>query len=282
MNNNIFRGRRMVIATMHGKEKLIAPAMKQHFGLECFTAPGLNTDQFGTFSGEVRRLSDPLETARQKCLAAMELTGATLALASEGSFGMHPSIFFAPADSEILLLMDKENNLEIVTREISTETNFSGSDIRDETSLLDFAERVRFPDHGIILRKSKADLQEIHKGIRDKAVLLHFYRHLQEKHGTVYAETDMRAMHNPMRQSVISNAVQKLITRMQSTCPVCTMPGFGVTLAEPGLPCSLCGSPTRSTLKHISSCAVCGHSAEQLHPHKRLAEDPMYCDHCNP
>lgn len=36
----------------------------------------------------------------------MELTGADLALVSEGSFGAHPTAFFLPANEEWLVLLD--------------------------------------------------------------------------------------------------------------------------------------------------------------------------------
>jgi hypothetical protein len=63
--------------------------------------------------------------------------------ASEGSFGSHPSIFIASADDEFLISI--QNNLEIIVRELSMETNFNGSEITNEQELLDFAELVQFP-----------------------------------------------------------------------------------------------------------------------------------------
>jgi hypothetical protein len=47
-----------------------------------------------------------------------------------------------------------KNNLEIIVRELSMETNFNGSEITNEQELLDFAELVQFPSHGLILRPS--------------------------------------------------------------------------------------------------------------------------------
>jgi hypothetical protein len=37
------------------------------------------------------------------------------------------------------------------------ETNFNGSEITNEQELLDFAELVQFPSHGLILRPSKSE-----------------------------------------------------------------------------------------------------------------------------
>lgn len=61
---------------------------------------------------------------------AMELANCDLAVASEGSFGPHPTIYFVHADDEFLLFIDKKNDLEIIVRELSTVTNFNGSEIK--------------------------------------------------------------------------------------------------------------------------------------------------------
>jgi hypothetical protein len=49
---------------------------------------------------------------------------------------------------------------------------------------------------------------------------------------SVYAETDMRAMHNPSRMAVIKNATKKLLDKINACCPQCNIPGFGVTDAK--------------------------------------------------
>ncbi|CAN5510883.1 hypothetical protein BH10BAC4_BH10BAC4_23470 [soil metagenome] len=105
----MFKGRNLIIATKHQKEKVIAPIVQKYLGVNCIVAENFDTDIFGTFTGEVERADDPIITARKKCLRAMELTGADLAIASEGSFGAHPNFFFVPADDEIILLMDQKN-----------------------------------------------------------------------------------------------------------------------------------------------------------------------------
>ena len=98
----MFKGRNIVLATKHGKENVMAPLLEKELGLNCFLATDLDTDLLGTFSGEVERKKNSLETARDKCLLAMELTNAELAISNEGSFGAHPQLFFLPADEEII------------------------------------------------------------------------------------------------------------------------------------------------------------------------------------
>lgn len=53
------------------------------------------------------------------------------------------------------MLKDYRNNLEIVAREISTETNFYGEIINNKSDLATFAEKVQFPSHGIILKPAE-------------------------------------------------------------------------------------------------------------------------------
>jgi hypothetical protein len=236
----------------------------------------------GTFTGEIERELDPIATARKKCLWAMELSDCDLGVASEGSFGAHPSIFFASADEEFLIFIDKKNNLEIIVRELSMETNFNGKEIETEKDLYDFAESVKFPSHGLILRKSKNDNKDIIKGISDINQLVEAFKKLLDKSSSIFAETDMRAMYNPSRMTVIENATKKLVDKVNSCCPQCTIPGFGVTDLRKGLECGLCGSPTNSTLSLIYICQKCNFTKEEMYPNKKTTEDPMYCDYCNP
>ena len=278
----MFKGRNLIIATKHGKENVITPILEKELGVKCFVDSGLDTDQLGTFTGEVERKEDPVTTARNKCFMAMELTNCDLAIASEGSFGQHPSIFFIPADDEMLIFIDKKNGLEIIARELSSQTNFNGSEIQTEENLLEFAARSYFPSHGLILRKSKNEFGDIVKGITNKEQLIKVFYSLIEKFGTAYIETDMRAMYNPTRMKVIESAVKKLSKKIKALCPVCNMPGFGITDAKEGLPCELCNFPTRSTISYIYSCQKCNYKKDEKYPKGKQTENPMYCDICNP
>jgi hypothetical protein len=280
--NEMFKGRKLVIATKHEKERVIAPILAKELGVKCFVVPNLDTDELGTFTGEIERKEDPIATAKKKCLMAMELTNCDMAIASEGSFGSHPSIFFAHADDEFLFFIDKKNNLEIVARELSLDTNFSGAVIQSKQELDEFAERVKFPSHALIARKSIDHFVEIEKGINDWGKLVEVYNHFIELYGTVYIETDMRAMYNPTRMKVIESAAIKLANKINSCCPNCDTPGFGVTDAKRGLPCEWCRFPTRSTLSHIYTCQKCSYEKEEMYPNQKESEDPTYCDNCNP
>lgn len=278
----MFQNRKLVIATMHEKEKVIAPLMEKEFGISCFVSPKINTNSFGTFCGETERLVDPLSTARAKCLQAMKESSCDLGIASEGSFGQHPTVFFVPADDEIVIFIDKKNGLEITARELSTETNFKGALIHNEQQLEEFAESIGFPSHGIIARKNQIDFTGIQKGIISWEKLKETCFDFIQNYGSVYLETDMRAMHNPTRMKVIEHATKKLVDKMKSCCSNCGTPGFDVSEVKKGLPCSICSFPTQSTMSWIYSCQKCEFTKEVLYPKQKMEEEPMYCDVCNP
>ena len=278
----MFKGRKLVIATKHQKEKVIAPILEKELGVKCFLVEDLDTDILGTFTGEVERIDDPIITARKKCLMAMEQSNCDLAVASEGSFGQHPTLYFVPADDEFLLFIDKKNNVEIIVRELSTDTNFNGAQIKTEVELKEFASHAKFPSHGLILRKSKDDFKNIVKGISEESQLKNVFYNLMSSEGTAYIETDMRALHNPTRMKVIEAATIKLAKKINSLCPNCQMPGFGITESKAGLPCKACNFPTNSIISHIYTCQKCFFSDEKKYPNGKQTEDPIFCDVCNP
>lgn len=278
----MFKGRKIIIATQHKKDVVIAPLLENELGTICFIDSNFNTDAFGTFAGEFERIDDPLTTVRNKCIRAMELNNCDLGIASEGSFGPHPSIFFIPADDELLIFIDKKNDLEIVVRELSTETNFNGKIVQSKDELIAFANNVQFPSHALIIKQSKEDCSEMVKGITNWDLLFQVFQQFYNKNGLVYVETDMRAMHNPKRMNVIAKATEKLLNKIKSNCPQCKTPGFGVNDIISGLPCALCNFPTKSTLSFIYVCKKCAFEKEEKYPHGKQKEDAMYCDVCNP
>jgi hypothetical protein len=276
----MFRNRELVVATMHQKEKVIAPILESKIGAVCRVSNQLNTDLLGTFSGEVVRVDTPVEAAKKKCLQAMELSGCDLAVASEGSFGPHPYIPFISCDEEILFFYDKKNNLEIVAREISLETNFAKEEVKTLEQLQAFTARVLFPSHGLIVKDAHQNI--IEKGITEEKRLNELFIEASERGLTIWLETDMRALYNPTRMSVIEKTTYKLVELLKSTCPKCSYPGFTVVQVVPGLPCQSCHMPTKSVLKHIYKCKNCTYEEEKYFPNHKKAEDAMYCDFCNP
>ena len=277
----IFKNRKLVIATKHKKEVVIAPTFEKGLGVTCIVPNDFDTDLLGTFTGEIERKGDALATVRKKCLLAMEQTNCDLGIASEGSFGPHPSIFIAHADDEILIFIDKKNNLEIIVRELSLDTNFNATTVKSFHNLVNLVKTIGFPEHAIIL-KNEEEITSIVKGIQSWELLEESYYKLSTNNSQVVAETDMRAMFNPTRMKVIEKAAIKLFEKIITLCPKCNTPGFGILDAKPGLRCEWCNLPTKSTLSHIYKCQKCQFELEKMYPKDKKTEDPMYCDFCNP
>lgn len=278
----LFSGRQIVIATKHGKERVLAPRLTKELGLHCLVPDQLNTDLLGTFSGEVDRLDSPIETARKKCHMAMDLTSVDLAIASEGSFGPHPGIPFFPAQEEILVLMDKKNKWEFVVRTLETKTNYRQMTLDSIHALDSFVDQSKFPSHALILKKSVDDPTDCVKGIQDALVLRQTVESFLKQLGKCHIETDMRAMYNPTRMAVIDAMSASLIQQIKTACPRCQAPGFRLTEFIRGLPCAYCGEATRSVKAEIYACQSCSYSESKTPGHAMSTEDPMYCDFCNP
>ena len=275
---SFFESRTLLIATKHGKEQVLIPLLENALKVKCFVNTEFDTDTFGTFSGEVSRKDNALATLRKKCLAAMSYYKCDLAVASEGSFGPHPAAFFTSADDELVILIDLKNNFEIIGRKLSLETNFASKSFSNLNDFLVFLEQIKFPSHKVILKNAA----EFYKNCTNEAEVIRVFQKLLEKNGSVYVETDMRAMHNPTRMKVIKEAAENLIEKVISLCPKCSFPGFSVTSSVAGLPCNSCNSPTNSILYNVLSCVKCAYNENKYYPRNLQTEDPMYCDNCNP
>ena len=278
----LFENRKLLIATKHGKEEVLKPLLESSLKVKCFLNTEFDTDVFGTFSGEVIRKDNALTTLRNKCLAAMSHYNCVLAVASEGSFGPHPAAFFSTADEEFVILIDLKNEMEIIGRKLSLETNFAVRELTSTDLLLSFLEQIKFPSHKIILKNQADNPSEVYKEIASEEEAIAVFELLLEKYGIVYAETDMRAMNNPTRMRIIEDAGLNLVEKINSLCPNCQFPGFSATSSVAGLPCSCCSLPTKSILYNIFSFNKCSFSESKYYPRKVQSEDPMYCDNCNP
>lgn len=285
MSDSFFTERVGILATMHQKEKAIAPLLEQELGIKVVVPPNLNTDIFGTFTREIKRQGTQLEAARLKAQKALSLTNETLAFASEGTFGPHPALSYLPCNREIVLLLDKTNNLEVVGQEFSTETNYNQQTIKTLEAAYNFADKIGFPQHGLIVNfnTSTKEEPEIIKGITtEKNLIEAVEKGLTKSPDGIQLETDMRAMYNPTRMKNIEKATRDLIKKLQQTCPNCGYPGFDITERNKGLPCSICNLPTALTRVEIYQCKHCNFSQEVLFPNGVEKADPSQCMYCNP
>lgn len=284
--SQLFNQRVAVLATMHQKEKAIAPLLQQDLGIKVIVPENFNTDIFGTFTRDIKRVNTQIATAKLKAQKAMEITGKTIGIASEGSFAPHPSFPYIYANREIVIFLDQINNLEIIGEEFSIETNFNHQIITNITEAEEFAQKVGFPEHGLVVwfGEDENSQTEIIKGIITQEQLQASVNFGLQKspNGQVHIETDMRALYNPTRMKNIAKATQSLLKKINTCCPQCSTPGFSLTERIAGLPCEICHQPTSLTLAAVYECQKCGFSQEKIFPDGLDFADPSQCLYCNP
>lgn len=281
MTAHPLRGRRVVVATMHGKEAVLAPPLRTALGVDVVLATGLDTDRFGTFTGSVPRPGDALDAARRKVDAALQRTGDRCAVASEGSFGPHPEVPFVALAAELVLLVDRELGLEVMAEDVGTETNFGAVTVASLPAAMAFAQRIGFPEHQLVVAPVDQPAAAV-RGLGDRASLAAALQPLLHAHGQAVVSTDMRADRNPTRMRAIARAAERLAARAVALCPECGWPGHGPVDRERGLPCGACGEPTRLVQTIVLGCARCGQQQRLGRPDGRTVADPGDCAACNP
>lgn len=280
--DTFFLNRSAVIVTRHGKERVIAPLLAQEFGMQVDVCDSIDTDRFGTFTRDVRRQKNQLETARAKADAGLKVSQADFAIASEGAFWAHPDVPFATCNTEIVLLRSRDGSMEIVGTHQSMQAHMHQGWADSAESLQQIAKEQDFPRHGMVLRRNPHSVRSMRKNIHS----------LQDLHAEtnallrwpwqkrVFYETDLRAHRNPTRMAAIAEATKDLAQRMKQQCPACALPGFGIVDYRYGLPCRQCGAPTRSIRASILRCSGCAYTVERIAAEERA--DPAGCQHCNP
>lgn len=285
-----YRGARIAVGTRHGKEHQFAPAFSAVLGAQLSTPPDLDTDRFGTFTGDRPRRGPALDAARAKARLAMDVTGLPLGLASEASYGPLPALGW-PGHQEILLFCDDVLGVEVVEghRGAAGPTASAALSPGDE---LPEPLLAGLPGQALIVRPAEpgpgsADIGAgigagIEKGITDTAALSAAIVAAAaiSPDGRAIVEPDLRAHHNPDRRRVLVALARRLALRLATECPACAAPGFGRVDSESGLPCRLCGTPTPAPQAEIHACGACGHSVHR--PVVEADADPAHCPSCNP
>ncbi|MBI1319471.1 MAG: hypothetical protein GC168_11080 [Candidatus Hydrogenedens sp.] len=277
-------GSYVALATKHAKSIAVAPEFHERLGAGV-TEVALDTDAFGTFTGEVQRRGTAIDTARRKCEAGLDFLGAEYGVASEGSFGSHPWSPLAAIGQDILYFIDRRRSFHLHVHRTCEATNFRKQAIASEEDLERFAAESLFPTHALVVRPNQRNPGEpLHKGITTWDQLLRVYRssRAQSPDGLAWVETDMRAHVNPTRMSEIRALARKLACRLATPCPACESPGWGMVAAEKGLPCEHCNQSTEIIRHYVLGCVFCDHS-ERSARHDGLVKAPaIQCTWCNP
>lgn len=268
-----------VIATMHGKGRVIEPALAV-LGLRFLAAPPIDTDRYGTFTRDVGRAGSQRDALLAKAQAGLDLAPeADFAVASEGAFGPHPNIPFVSSGFEMVALLNRHSSKAIIGYHLTTATNFMHVEARCCAEVETFAQTIGFPLHAMVVMESK-DGPVIAKGVTDESELKSICASTLETRGSVWLEADMRANQNPTRMEAVAAAATDLVRRLQGRCPACVYPDWTPQIRD-GRPCTWCDGPTVEAWTEEYLCDACGHRAEYYIDPERKGE-PGHCNYCNP
>jgi hypothetical protein len=275
-----YKNERVLLASKHEKERVIRPVFFDKLGCEIYTS-SFDTDLFGTFTGEIPRTQNAYETCVLKAKTAAIAADCFFSVASEGSFGPHPSMPFFASDHEIMVFVDLKNSWVVAEQLVTPKTNYKLLTLHAGTEIESFLQSVQFPSHAVTLQVN--DTKEvIGKGIQDVSLLSRLIKAGFAKGDELLLATDMRAMLNPTRMDALSLLAEKLAARILTCCPSCGAPGFGFISTRETLSCSLCGGSTTMHRFEVWGCVACAHEEiRSRHDHLEQA-DPTYCNDCNP
>jgi len=278
--DRLYFGKVAVLATLHEKDSVITPIFHDELGIEIQVSK-IDTDQFGTFAGEIPRTMSQLESAIAKARAAIATTGIPLAIASEGTIGPNPLIPIASSDFETIVFVDCEQELVIHESYRSSEIITAHKIVSPGENIDEFLAKADFPNHGLIVRTENVQPVAAVKGIRDKAVLIEAIQDLSLGSGSAVVESDLRASFSPSRMRNIAACARLLARRIASMCPQCDAPGWGSISPIFGLPCADCGSNVASAVMADQyGCGKCEH--RQVFARAETVAEARFCDSCNP
>jgi hypothetical protein len=277
-----YANRRIGLATMHAKERAIAPAFRRVLGAE-IVVPPLDTDTLGTFSGEVPRPDALVETALLKAEMVFDvLPDVDSALASEGSYGPIERLPLTPGGVELLAFVDRKRGIRHVETMPTHRTSwrlqrFAAGDPERLLAL----KGMGFPEFGVFVVCS-SDMSQPIKGLStvDEVIEAMDREAGRSTDGLAVLYSDMRAHRNPLRMKVLRAAGFKLAKRLQQLCPKCHAPGWGSIGSRRGLPCEVCGEATHWIDFEIDGCSVCGHVEPRPRKDGRRTAPRISCRAC--
>jgi hypothetical protein len=270
----------VLLASKHNKEQAIEPVFREVLACN-LCVEDIDTDQFGTFTGEVPRSLSAYDTCVLKATYAANKKKYALSIASEGSFGPHQSNPFIPQAHEIMVFVDVEKNWVIGEQLLTPNTNYKMMTIDKDTQLDPFLTSALFPSHALTLQSADR-LDVIAKGINNPHQLQASLSDGFKKYNELFIATDMRAMMNPTRMKTIGELAEKLAIRIKSPCSDCGAPGFGFKSVSGHLPCSLCGDDTKMHRYEEWGCIQCDYLEQRPRKDHLIVAAPTHCDYCNP
>ncbi|GAB2633193.1 hypothetical protein GCM10027270_21900 [Nocardioides ginkgobilobae] len=299
-----YRDAPAAVATRHGKTATLRSVLGGPGGLRLHTVP-VDTDAFGTFTGDRERPGPAHDVVVAKAVAGAREGGYDVGLASEGSFGPDPALPLAVVQRELVALVDLRNGLRVVGRAAAvaawTARVEIGATLRPRDGARTVAERIDLARQAVVVRPAPApdplDLPPgtarpvgalaqgdgISKGVvtRRRLVLAIALAKEHSPTGAVVVETDLRAHVCPARRPVIRRAGLDLAHRLARLCRACGSAGVGTVRLDRGIPCRRCGDLTDEVRAVVHGCPACGHEEHTGQDGARRG-DPARCSSCNP
>lgn len=273
---------RIGLASIHRKERAAAAPFRRLLDAEIVVAPRVDTDQLGTFSGEIPRPDALVETCLAKAELAFDSLDVDCALASEGSYGPIDRVPLKPGGLEIMAFVDRKRGVRLVETLLTHRTNwrlwrFGGGDPAVHAAIA----AIGFPESGIFVMRN-TDFSEPHKSLKtvDEVVAAVDREAARSDDGLALLISDMRAHRNPQRMQVLRALSWKLARRLAHTCPKCGAPGFGHVHSTRGLPCEECREPTHWIDFEVDGCSACGHAVARPRKDRRKSAPRTACRVC--
>lgn len=275
---NPYRGAVIAFATMHGKEQLARGPFRTILGAAVLAPAGIDTDQFGSFAGDIPRTLTPQQAARSKALLGLRAAGLTSGLASEGSFTTEYG--WLTRQNEHLLFLDQARGIELIESRTASFPVPPGRHILTSAQALSYATRLGFPHQGVIVQAHHDHGIAAYKDTQSNADLEATVDRLLCENVPVSVLPDYRAHRSPARADIIRNLCSRMAQRLSTPCPGCRSPGYGRVKTIPGLPCGTCGQPTHLPAADIHACSTC--DTTHTRPRTSTLADPQWCETCNP
>jgi len=275
-----YRGAKVVLPTLHSKGVLAQEAFKEQPGM-FVEELNIDTDQFGTFSGDIERKLSPKESAIAKAKLGLAQSDYKYALASEGSIGADPTVPFIDSDVECVVFIDSVNDLMISHAYQSFDITAHTHEYTQGEDLEKFLIKADFPHHQLIVKSLDSGVAALAKGISSMSELRNILDQATSQGlKKIVIESDLRAHASPSRAENIKKAFEELAIRISSLCPDCDSPGWGITSSVRGLPCTDCGEESDAVRAFVYSCISCTFTVEG--DPLATSIDPSRCSWCNP
>ena len=282
MSRHPYAKQRIGLATMHAKERAVAPPFRRLLDAEVIVVPCLDTDQLGTFSGEIPRPGDLVHTALLKADLVFDRLDVDCALASEGSYGPIDRLPLSAGGLEILAFIDNRRGIRLVETLRTHRTNWrlwrfkAGS-----PDVVKAVLSLGFPRFGVFVIAGSDPSRPVKDLTRLDEVVAAVDREAgRSADGEAILIADMRAHRNPTRMRVLRALSYRLARRLALLCPKCGAPGFGHLDSRRGLPCEDCGAPTHWIDFEIDGCSACGHAVVRPRKDGRRSAPRLSCQAC--